>query len=433
MKKILIIEDDETSAMIMEQFLSKMDVEISLAETGYEALESIEGNEPDLILLDLGLPDIKGMDLIKKIREKTSISEIIIVTGEEAVESAVEAIRLGARDYLQKPVNKDRLQISVRNVFDRIELSRQIAEIKQNKDKRNGFQDFVGYSTAMQILYKAIENSAQSNERVFIVGENGSGRTLCAKTIHEMSERANEPFVEFNCLNVNNKNAPSKIDAALKEAGAGTLYIQYVTELCETGQAELLKIADSPITARIICSSIQDPTNSGEGSALREDLYYRLNVLPLNIPPLRKRGSDINLLAQYLLKKYSAEHDKNFKEFDDFSMKILNDYHWPGNVRELENIVKGIVTLNNDDDTIIRSAMLPPVLANIGPNAANENQDKVIGNIAELFETNEIYAIRDLERMAIEHALRVCDGNVQEAALRLKISPATLYRKKPAA
>lgn len=428
MKRILIIEDEPTSALILQQLLEADDISIAIAETGYEALEDIQRETPDIILLDLGLPDTNGLDLIKDIQAISAHSDIIVVTGEASVDSALKAIKLGARDYIVKPIEHDRLHVSIQNAFDRIRISQDILKI-QGRDKGFiGFHDMVGKSGNMRELYKTIDIVSKCDDPILMQGEHGTGKTLCARTIHSISNRSNKPLVTFNCLTGHAKNSEEPLKDALSKANGGSLYLSHINALDARGQALLLTSLDSEDDVRFIFSSLTPLEMATQDGSFREDLYYRINVLPIEIPALRQRGNDIQLMAQYLLSSISAEKGEAFCEFDDLSLLSFSNHHWPGNIRELENLIRRVMTLHSGE-TIVTSAMLPQTLMHVPENTsqdnfhANQNQN--------IFSGSDIIAIRDLERMAIEHALNMCDGNVQEAASHLKISPATLYRKKP--
>lgn len=433
MRKILIVEDEPTSAILLKEYLKADNCEIHISETGYEALEAIQQECPDVVLLDLGLPDMNGMDLIPEIQKLSKHCEILIVTGEQSANSAIKAIKRGARDYLVKPIEQDRLRISVENAFDRINMARQLDGLQSEQGSIEiGFGDIVGRSSSMLELYKKIETLGKCDEPVFIYGENGTGKSLCARSIHDNGEHAANDFVKINCLSLSHS---SLIDACEKARDGKTqpytLHLQNIADLSAEDQADLLGMLDSDANFRLISTSSHPLLDDVHAGSFREDLYYRTHILPLDLPPLRQRAKDIGLLVNYFLSKFSAEYGKSFKEFDDLTLQTVHDYHWPGNVRELENLIKSIVTLNADTE-IVHSSMLPQNILNLPQDAANQNNDEDTAPTADnLFQGERIVAIRDLEQMAIEHALNVCGGNVQEAALKLKISPATLYRKKP--
>ena len=427
MEKILIVEDDPLAVKIMMECLRDQSYEIDTVDTAYEAFEYIKTDKPDLVLLDLRLPDMEGIDIIRKMNRISPAIDIIVVTGQTSAEVAMEAMQEGARNYLVKPIQKQRLLITVQTVFETIKLKKQLQKTHSDEQISQGFHNFIGRSNVMLDLYKAIENISQSDETVVIYGEQGVGKALTAETIHKLSHRKSAPFIKINALALGSKSLSDLMNTAKN----GTVYLNNVANLGEDHQKILLEIMEDNPSFRLICSAPESLIEAVKAGSFREDLYYRINILPLNIAPLRERNADISRIALYFLKKYSAAMLKNFEIYDDISLRILNDYHWPGNVRELENMVKNIVTLNADDQKIVTKPMLPSEILQSTPSPVNENNAEPVSKANNLFNGDEIIAIRDLERMAIEHALEVCGGNVQEAALHLKISPATLYRKKP--
>ena len=430
LKSVLVIEDDPTAALLLQEFLAEDSRCVTVVDSGRQALEEIRREAPEIILLDLGLPDVEGLDLIADIRKHANHSEIIVVTGEKSADSALKAIHCGARDYLVKPIDRDRLLASVQNAFERISLARELQTLQQNEQSNVGFHDLVGRSAAMLDLYKAIESLAECDERVFITGEHGVGKTLCAETIHQQSARKDKPFVKLNCLTMGRDFSASEFSSRVAAAEGGTLYLSYVTDLCEEAQEAVFELLDSDKDIRIMCSTPRVVMDNVKDGTFRQDLFYRLNVMPLEIVPLRQRGEDVPLLANVFLKNFSKQQDKSFEEFDDMSVKVLESHHWPGNIRELRNAIQSIVRLNSEG-SVVTSSMLPKELVQASQTAANENEETAGKCSDNIFEGMDVIPIPDLEQMAIHHALELCEGNVQEAALKLKISPATLYRKRP--
>lgn len=429
MKHILIIEDDAVAAALMGEYLKEKNYRFAVAESGYDALEKIQEDKPDLIFLDLGLPDMEGLTLLKKIRQASPDTEIHVLTGNESTEQAIRCIREGAKNYLLKPIEPDLLYVCIENAFERIDLNRQLTQLKKAQNPDGAFHDVIGRSNSMLNLYKTIENVADLKETILISGEKGTGKTLIAKTIHNAGETSGAPFIKCNCIAIDKDDAKQALIEHLKDAEGGTLYINNVDNLHPDAQVSLFALLEENVNTRVISSSSMQPLDAVKIGSLREDLYYRLNIIPIDIPPLRRRAQDINLLARFFLDKHSRESNKNYQDFDEATLRIFQDYHWPGNVLELENMVKTIVLLQPDGE-VIKASMLPAHMATIGdiedelstPLSMTQKQD-IFGDT--------VIAIRDLEKMAIQHALDLCGGNVQEAALKLKISPATLYRKKP--
>lgn len=426
MNQVLIIEDDPAMGLLFTEFLKSDALNIAVQKNGYDAIQHIQKNPPEVILIDLGLPDIDGIDLIKDIQAVARTAEIIIVTGEKSADIAMQAVHLGAKDYLVKPVTKERLRITVNNALERIELERKLRVLEGNAASDNKFSSLVGQSGVMQDLFKQLELCAQSEENIFMCGEEGSGKQLCAKVIHQLSEKKDQPFIVLDCHFLEKKEAQKVFLDAYKKAKSGTLFLSNVASFPYEDQNIILKHIECEAALRIIAASNKAGLEDVQEKRLREDLYYRLNILPLDIPPLRNRKEDIPLLATYFLQKYSKEQKKFFENFEESSLNILNNYFWPGNVKELKNTIKSIISLHEDEESVSIS-MIPKAIIK----SVNETQRKTFFEVpANIFEDDTIIPIEDLEYIAIRHALKVCAGNVQEAANKLKISPATLYRKK---
>ena len=431
MNNILIVEDDPTTSLLLSSYLEKEKLTSHIVDNGFDALDYIRNNSVDIVLMDLGLPDINGIELITEALQIDKTIEIVVVTGESSADVALEAVRLGAKDYLVKPITGERLLITVKNITERIELNRKVKTLESQDGPQKNFKEFIGLSNHMQDVYSKIEAAAKNNEAVFIHGEHGTGKKLCAQTVHSLSEREDLPFETLDGQLLDNENAEIEFQNALAQASGGTLYIAHVASLPINVQRRLMKaLEDDENNVRFIASSVQPALDSVKQGALREDLYYRLNILAITLPPLRQRGDDIDLLASFFLREYARDAQKGFKAFNANALALMKDHHWPGNVRELQNIVKNIV-LMNDDAKVVTQRMLPKDVFRYNSQAANQNKAKTLTSGGGLFSSNLIIPIRDLEMMAIEHALEICNGNVQEAAARLKISPATLYRKKP--
>ena len=431
MASVLLVEDDPAVGILLSEFLKSEGLITALAETGYEALDLAKQDNPDVVLMDLGLPDMNGLDLIREMQPVCKNAEIIIVTGHGDAVSAMQALNLGAKDYLVKPVEKERLIVTVKNALERVELGRKVRQLSgQSADSEsNKFFGIVGASNTMRNTFKLIDMAAQSHESVLIAGEQGTGKALTARTIHEIGKLQDEPFKAMNCSLAHTDEDEHEILRGITEFEKGTLYLAHISELGQNLQSKILKILESDPAFRIIASTSNTPLDEVKNKKLREDLYYRLNILPIDLPPLRQRGDDIMLLASYFLQRFSREMEKNFKDFDTPSIRILLGHHWPGNIRELQNVIKSIVSLNADEETVT-ARMFPRNLFDIGNETANENTQTTDRILKIPFTGEDIIPIRELEQMAISHALEVCEGNVQEAAIKLKISPATLYRKK---
>lgn len=371
-----------------------------------------------------------------------------------SVDVAVEAMRFGAFDFLTKPFDGKRLCATARNALKHQQLSSLVAQYRENFE-RSSFAGFIGASMAMQAVYRIIESAAPSKATVFITGESGTGKEVCAEAIHQCSPRRDQPFIALNCAAIPHDLMESEIFGHVKGsftgaqgdrkgaaslADGGTLFLDEICEMDLDLQSKLLRFIQTgtlqrvgsgkleTVDVRFVCATNRDPLVEVKAGRFREDLYYRLHVIPLALPPLRERGEDILLLARELLLRYAGEENKRFRDFDADAVQVLLDYPWPGNVRELQNVVRNIVVLN--DGELVSPDILPPPL-NGGRTLAPE---PVVGIADPQSESvvvrRQVRPLWQVEKEAIEQAIASCDGNIPKAAALLEISPSTIYRKK---
>lgn len=457
---VLLVEDSLTMATLYKGYLSRSDCDVVHAETGGEALNIIESSPPDLILLDLNLPDISGMDILKSIHQSDLPVDVIVITAENSAEFAFEAIRLGALDYLVKPFDGKRLLVTVNNALKQREMSSMLTKFRENFT-RDSFHGFIGASLEIQSVYKTIEAAASSKATIFITGESGTGKEVCAHAIHEQSNRKSKPFIAINCAAIPKDLIESEIfghvkgaftgavsarEGAASRADGGTLFLDEVCEMDLELQTKLLRFTqtgtlqkvggskEESVDVRIVCATNRDPLEEVKQGRFREDLYFRLHVIPIVLPALRQRGNDCLLIADYFLNKYAGEEGKRFRQFDDEVREVFVHYDWPGNVRQLQNLIRQVVVLN--EGNIITREMLPDMesattqapISSVMPEAAPAELKTAIETDVESAEV-----IRPLwveEKEIIERAIRICDDNVPKAAAMLDISPSTIYRKK---
>ena len=389
--------------------------------------------------------------------------------------TAIEAMRLGAKDFLVKPIDKERLVITLKNALENQEMQEVIQTYKKKIDRRD-YCGFIGSSLAMQEVYRIIDSAAGSKATVFITGESGTGKEVCAEAIHQKSDRKGKPFCAINCAAIPRDLMESEIfghvkgaftganadrDGAALRANGGTLFLDEIGEMDLDLQTKLLRFVQTgrfmkvggskeiSVDVRIICATNRDPLAEVQAGRFREDLYYRLHVLPIDMPPLRARGDDILQIAEFFLKTHTDEENKRFKGFDDDVCSIFMAYDWPGNVRQLQNVVRNIVVLNDTESVSVN--LLPSPLNNIDPASTppiknqpvtpessspvivQKSVPQQVSPESLLGQTPETLVRMDaLERMAIENAIQVCDGNIPEVAHYLGVSAATIYRKKSA-
>lgn len=458
--KILLIEDDQSVAKLISRYLDEENISIEHIDNGTEGLAYIESKLPDLVLLDLNLPDANGLDILKKVHLNNIPSEVIIITGHGNVNVVVEAMKYGAFDFLSKPFDGERLTVSINNALEHHRLTGIVEEFEELN--RSRFQKFIGRSNPMQAVYSIIENAAPSKATVFILGESGTGKELCAEAIHKLSDRNKSPFVPLNCAAIPKDLVESEIfghvkgsftgamkdrEGAVSRADHGTLFLDEIGEMNIDLQAKLLRFLQTGqyqrvgsnslemVNVRIVCATNRDPLNEVKEGRFREDLYYRLNVIPISLPPLRNRDNDVVLIARHFLELFNKEENKEFTQFTTGVEKVFLKYEWPGNVRQLENTIRNMVVLNKG--TEITVDMLPEDITK-SPLSSNKEDIVVIpmvdndakDNSNNAFSIMDIKPLWVVEKEAITQAIDACDGNIPKAAAMLDVSPSTIYRKK---
>lgn len=477
--KVLLIEDSTSLALLYQQYVKDEPYDLFHVETGQEAKAFIERNLPSLIILDLKLPDMEGEEILDWLNENQISTSVIIATAHGSVDLAVQLLNKGAKDFLEKPIKADRLKTSINLHLQRAKLENLVENIESKFDRQR-FRGFIGSSIAMQGLYKIIDAVAPTSASVFIIGDSGTGKEVCANAIHDESRRADQPFVAINCGAIPKDLMESEIFGHVKGAftgatsdrkGAATLAnggTLFLDELCEMElemQKKLLRFLqtgtftplgaskEQKVDVRIICATNRDPLLEVEEGRFREDLYYRVHVVPIEMPPLRDRGNDILTLAKHFMQQYAKEDNKRFRTINKDAEILLKRYQWPGNVRQLQNIMRNIVVLN--DDAQLKADHLPaqfhrspkksasntirPAAQVQAPAVETESTHSVdLNHIAQNQGdrvTNKGVVIRpmwQIEREAIQQAIEYCDGNVINAAVLLELSPSTVYRKKQA-
>jgi len=482
--KVLLVEDSTSLAILYKQYVKNEPYDFFHVETGKEAKQFIERYAPQLVILDLQLPDISGQEVLDWISDNDIPISVVIATAHGNVNIAVDLIQRGATDFLEKPINAERLKTSIKVHLKKAKLEHIVDDL-QTKYDRTHFHGFIGSSLQMQAVYKIIDSVAPTNASVFIHGESGTGKEVCAEAIHKQSDRRNQSFVAINCGAIPRDLMESEIFGHVKgaftgattdrkgaamQAQGGTLFLDELCEMELEMQKKLLRflqtgtftpLGDSKekkVDIRIICATNRDPLKEVEQGRFREDLYYRVHVVPIEMPPLRERGKDIIELATHFLKIYAKQDNKKFTGFNRAVEKLFKHFPWPGNVRQLQNVIRNIIVLNDDKQVI--ESHLP---AQFKANSTSTNSDSSIKAVQEHIVINEhpvvpsstsdeldehdtespqdvrsihsssggiIRPMWQIEKETILNAIEFCNGNVLNAAVLLELSPSTVYRKK---
>lgn len=472
-KEILLVEDEPPLAAICSGYLKDEPYDIVMVDLVKKAFDHLTSSTPDAILLDLQLPDGNGMDILNHVHEHNLPCTVIIVTANSSMKTAIEAMQKGAADFVMKPFNKDRLVYTLRHAFERQQLKTIVQTYRKEFD-RNSYNGFIGSSLAMQATYRMIESAAPSTATIFITGESGTGKELCAEAAHNQSRRSNGPFIALNCGAIPHDLMESEIfghvkgaytgalsarDGAAQRAHGGTLFLDEICEMDLDLQVKLLRFLQTgtfqkvggstseKVDVRIVCATNRDPWAEVEAGRFREDLYYRLHVIPIHLPPLRDRDNDVGELADHFLVHYAQEEGKAFDKFSQTAQQRLTDFSWPGNVRQLQNVIRNAVVMNEGET--VEASMLDASMEvaersqgqSPAPSAAATQPSESSGGSTSthanpvpddalvLFSTDDIYPMWEIERMAIKHAVDTCNGNVQKAAAVLEVSQSTAYRR----
>lgn len=455
---LLIVEDNRTTATIFNSYLSA-DYQIIHAYTGQAATEFFQQGGIKLVLLDLSLPDANGIDLLRTIRQMDPLVPVVIVSSDDSNTQITEALKLGANDYVTKPVDRTRLLVTVANALREFELNRVLRQVSSTGSIEQ-LHNMVGCSETSHQLFALIHSAASTNASVFITGESGVGKEVCAEAIHLESDRRGQRFVAINCAAIPHDLIESELFGHVKGgftgatrdrlgaaalADGGTLFLDELGEMPIDLQTKLLRFIQNQtftpigsskeikVNIRFICATNREPHEAIRQHLLREDLYYRLNVISINIPPLRERTEDIIPLAKHFVQRISRDEGKGFKTIGPAVEAVLLNYSWPGNVRELQNILRTMIILNEGDE--ITPGMLPKTMLSetkvdksslVTPELQNSNltmgQNKPDG-------ANILRPFWIQEKEIIEAAIAACDGSIKTASQFLEIDPSTIYRK----
>jgi DNA-binding NtrC family response regulator len=442
-EKILIVDDDASFRRVVEYTLKEEGYQTTLAEDALTALNKLDRSDFSLVITDVRMPHMTGLELLEKIQGDTPEPPVIVVTAHAAVEDAVQAMRQGASDYIVKPVNRDHLKVVVRKTLDVQKLKRENLQLRQAVSERLQFENMIARSEPMHRTLQVTAQAARVDSTVLIRGGSGTGKELLAKAIHYNSPRKSHPFVVVNCAAIPDSLLESELfghtrgsftgagadrKGKIETATGGTVFLDEVGDLQPQTQVKLLRLLQEKeidkigapyplkVDVRIIAATHRDLETLVRESTFREDLYYRLIVIPIEIPPLCERREDIPLLADFFLKKYAGIFDKDLK-LDSEVLRVFDVYPWPGNIRELENLMERLAALN--DGGTLTVADLPDFVLDQASHAHG-----VLLNIP-----RDGVALEEVERDLIRTALERNDWNQTHAARFLRITRNTLiYR-----
>lgn len=443
---LLLVEDTPSLQLVYESVLKAAGYEVTTAGTAAAGLAMFRTQKPAVVLLDLMLPDRDGLDLLQDMLAVKPDAHVIVITANGSINKAVAAMRAGAHEFLVKPIDEQRFLNAVTDAHT------DTADTPEMRPETPPPGEFIGASVVMGQVYDKIRSVARSMATVFITGESGTGKELCAQAVHDLSNRRNGPFVPLNCGAIPSELLESEVFGHVKgsftgaisdkpgaaaSADGGTLFLDEICELDLNLQTKLLRFLQTStiqpvgatrprkVNVRIVCATNRDPLQAVRRGQFREDLYYRLHVVPIHMPPLRERGEDVNVIATEALLRFAREEGRAFTTLSDDVRALFRDLDWPGNVRQLLNAIRHVVVLN--DGPVVTRAMLPADLLETMSAQATApapgtpepmTLDGLVGR-----------PLAEVERMLIEATIALHGGSIPKAARVLDVSPSTLYRK----
>jgi len=443
--RVLVVEDDAAQRMGLQQLLRGWGYTVDVAPDGKAALEQIRANRPTIVLSDMVMPGLDGLGLLKALREdEAGDITVVLLTAQGTVETAVEAIKLGAYDYLPKPIDPQRLKILIAQIVDRHSTLREVQSLRRQLRAHGSFGRMIGQSAAMRQIYQVLEQAAPTAASVLVTGESGTGKELVAQTVHQLSPRASEPFVPINCAAIPDNLLESELfghekgaftgaiarrQGSFELANRGTLFLDEIAEMTPAMQAKLLRVLQErrfrtvggtreiAVDIRVVAATNVDPAEAVKTGKLREDLYYRLNVFEIRLPPLRERLDDLGLLADAFIREFAARNGRDVVGLSDAALDELRHHDWPGNVRELRNVIERATIVARG--RLIDVGDLPPLGVAAATDAPAAGGDVLTAGTT----------VDEAERRLIEITLEHTGGNKTRAAEMLGISLKTLHNK----
>ena len=440
-QRILVIDDEPVVCLSCSRILSKSGHCVETCQDPIQGLDKALTGDFDLVLLDLVMPEMGGLEVFKRLRAAGVTSEVVIITGYATVQTAVSAMKLGAADYVSKPFSPDELNLAIDRVLERYRLLRENAELRRELDERQGFEGIIGESRSMERVFAMLKRVAPTQGTVLITGESGTGKEMVALAVHNLSERADQPFLACDCSSLVASLLESELFGHVKgsftgaiaskqglfeAASGGSLFLDEVSNISLETQGKLLRVLESrkvkrvgdtqerDVDIRLIAASNRDLAEMVKDGEFREDLFYRLNVVPIFLPPLRERAGDVHRLAMVFFERFRKTNKVDVMGFTPEALQLLEDYEWPGNVRELKNIVERMAILC--DAERIDAQHLPPELRQAPPRIHIRKLPEDWDSFKDLKRRLRDAAVEELERRFLMEALARADGNVSHAA-----------------
>jgi len=450
--RILVIDDEPLIVKLLKHNLEKVGYSVLSAGNGREGLEVLEEEPVDVVLLDIMMPEMDGMEVLRRLKAAERPLMVIMLTAKATIDTAVACMKEGAHDFLSKPFDMDRLQITIRNALQTLSLSRQVEHLRSEVSDKFRFDNVIGKSRGIKQVCGLVAKVLEVDITVLITGESGTGKELIARAIHYRGKRKDGPFITVNCAAIPENLLESELfghergsfsgavaqrTGKFEQANGGTIFLDEIGEMDLALQAKILRVlqqrevervgghATIPVNVRVLAATNRDLQELIKEGQFREDLYYRIAAFPIDVPALRERRDDIPLLAHHFIEQSAADCNKRLTGFTDRAMEALVAYDWPGNVREMENVIARAALLTTTEE--ITCDDLPALQHGL----TNGPAPKAVAaeSIVDLLPKEDILPFEVVEERIIRHALNLADGNVTTTASRLQISRATLYRK----
>lgn len=445
---LFIVEDEETISRLLEHWVTKRwGYTARIFSNGEECLDAL-GDDPDLILLDIMMPGMGGVETLKQIKKRDPELPVIILSAQSDITVAIESLKLGASDYFSKPIDFQKLAVAIRNALQLREMTTELRALKERMIQEHHFENIVSSSGEMQEVFRLLQKVKDTEIPVLVLGESGTGKELVSRAIHFNGKRKEGPFIVVNCASIPHDLLESELFGHEKgaftgayqrrigkfeQAAGGTIFLDEIGEMDFSLQAKLLRVIQNrefervggsellKADVRLISATNRDLHAEVKARRFREDLYFRLAAFPIILPPLRQRKSDILSLAEHFLRRFSEQLGKPHLRFSRNTLKLLYEYPWPGNVRELENVIQRAVVMAEGKE--IGEQELPLAMQSFTePDAAAPNNAPLFGS------GSSVVPLAKIKEAALRHALSASNGNIAEAASRLNIGRATLYR-----